>query len=59
MLAPYSIVFTALSSLQKRAMHIKMSMYYDNDSTQNLVHTKMFTVWGNTLELVGNYTELV
>ena len=44
MLAPYSIVFTAHSSLQKHAMHTKKSVYCDNDSTLNLVHTKMFSV---------------
>ena len=31
MLAPYSIVFTAHSSLQKRAVHTKKSVYCDND----------------------------
>ena len=40
MLAPYSIVFTAHSSLQKHAMHTKKSVYCDNDSTL----TKMFSV---------------
>ena len=53
MLAPYSIVFTAHSS--KHAMHTKKSVYCDNDSTLNLVHTKNL-VRGNTLGLVGNYT---
>ena len=48
MLAPYSIVFTAHSSLQKWAMHTKKSVYCDNDSTLNLVHSKLFSV--------GNYT---
>ena len=55
MLAPYSIVFTAHSSLQKHAMHTNKCVYGDNDSTLNLVHTKML-VWGTPLELVGNYT---
>ena len=45
MLAPYSIVFTAHSSLQKRAIH--KCVYCDNDSTLNLVHTSD----GNTPEL--------
>ena len=45
MLAPYSIVFTAHSSVQKWAMHTKKSVYCDNDSTLNLVHTS-----------VGNHT---
>ena len=52
MLAPYSIVFTTHSSLQKHAMHTKKSaVYCDNDSTLNLVHTKTFS-----MEFVGNYT---
>ena len=56
MLAPYSIVFTTHSSLQKHAMHTnKSAVYCINDSTLNLVHTKIFSR-GNTLELVGNYT---
>ena len=48
MLAPSSIVFTAHSSLQKHAMHTKKSVYCDNDSTLNLVHTKMFSVGNPT-----------
>ena len=48
MLAPYSIVFTAHSSLQKRAMHTKKSVYSDNDNALNLVHTKNFSVGKHT-----------
>ena len=49
MLAPYSIVFTAHSSLHKRAMHTKKSVVYcDNDSTLNLVHTKIISVGNHT-----------
>ena len=50
MLAPYSIVFTAHSSLQKWAMHTKKEcVYCDNDdSTLNLVHTKNFSVENHT-----------
>ena len=33
-----------LTSLQKRAMHTKKSVYCDNDSILNLVHTKNFSV---------------
>ena len=33
----------------------KECVYCDNDSTLNLVHTKCFTVWGNTIELVGKW----
>ena len=48
MLAPYSIVFTIQSSLQKRAIQTKKSVCNcDNDRT---------LVCGNTLALVGNYT---
>ena len=53
MLAPYSVVFTDHSSLQKCAMHTKKSC--DNDSTLNLVHTKIFSV-GNHTGVMGNYT---
>ena len=60
-------MFTTHSSLQKRAMHTKKSVYCDNDSmvhtkksvyfdNDNMVHTKTFSVGKNTLELVGNYT---
>ena len=45
-------MFTAHSSLQKRAMHTKKSVAYcDNDSTLNLVITNFFYSVGNTLEL--------
>ena len=42
----------------KRVFLLKCDMcaYCDNDSAFNLVHTNFFTVWGNTLELVGNNT---
>ena len=53
MLAPYSIVFTAHSSLQTHAMYTKKEcVYCDNDSTLNLVHTNFFSVGKHT----GNYT---
>ena len=55
MLALYSIVFTAHSSLQKRAMHTKKSVCIVTTITLNLVHTKNFSV-GKHTELVGNYT---
>ena len=50
MLAPYSIVFTTHSSLQKHAMHTKKSaVYCDNiASTLNLVHTKIFGMGKHT-----------
>ena len=48
MLAPYSIVFTTHSSLQKHAIHTKKSVYCDNDSTLNLVHTKNFSMGKHT-----------
>ena len=60
MLAPFSIVFIAHSSLQKCAMHTKKGVYCDNYSTLNLVHANFFSVgnphwsqWGTTPIISG------
>ena len=45
MLAPYSIVFTAHSSLQKRAVHTKKNVCIVTMITLHLVHTKNVAVW--------------
>ena len=56
MLAPYLIVFTAHSSLQKRAMHTQPSVCIVTTIAHLIWCTPKFLVWGTTLELVGNYT---